>query len=108
MRPFLARRQHNSPVFYIGVQGIACPNIESAAKWAWKNDLPFRRNFGLHGKTILPARLFFRSSSSLRTLRTIRPRPPAPAKESPAVDAWPGGDDQFSLCPAVAGFAPDA
>jgi hypothetical protein len=73
MRPFLTRGQHNSPVFYIGVQGIACSNIESAAKWAWKNDLPFRRNFGLHGKTILPDLLFLYNSSSLRTkLEAIR------------------------------------
>jgi hypothetical protein len=68
MRPFLARRQHNSPVFYIGVQGITCPNIESAAKWAWKNDLPFRRNFGLHGKTILPDLLFLRNSLASRSI----------------------------------------
>src|SRR5882724_425474 len=61
MRPFLARRQHNSSVLYIGVQGITCPNIESAAKRAWKNDLPFRGNFGLHGKTVLPDFLFFRN-----------------------------------------------
>jgi len=30
------------------------PNTESAAKWAGKNDLPFGRNFGLNGKTVLP------------------------------------------------------
>jgi hypothetical protein len=66
MRPFLARRQHNSPVLNIGIQGITCPNIESAAKRAWKNDLPFRRNFGLHGKTILPDFLFFRNRSYRR------------------------------------------
>jgi hypothetical protein len=54
MRPLVARRQHNSPILYIGVQRITCPNIESAAKRAWKNDLSLRGNFGLHGKTILP------------------------------------------------------
>jgi len=42
MRPFLAWRQHNSPLFYIGIEGITCSNIESAAKRAWQNHLPFR------------------------------------------------------------------
>src|SRR5438552_19173254 len=59
MWPFLARRQHNPPVLYIGVQRITCTNVEPAAKGAWKNDLAFGGDFGLHGKTIL------RSLSSL-------------------------------------------
>jgi hypothetical protein len=59
MGAFLAWRQHNPPVLYLSVQGIACPNIESAAERSWKNDLPFRGNFGLHRKTILPNRLLF-------------------------------------------------
>jgi hypothetical protein len=54
MGTFLARRQHNSPILYIGVQGITWTNIESAAKRPWKNDLSLGRYFGLHGKTILP------------------------------------------------------
>ena len=51
---FLARRQDNSPILYIGVQWITWSNIESAAKRFRKNDLSLRRYFGLHGKTILP------------------------------------------------------
>ena len=42
MGTFLARRQHNSPIFYIGVQGITWTNIEAAAKRPWKNDLSLR------------------------------------------------------------------
>src|ERR1035437_7188663 len=74
MRPFLAWRQHNSPVLYIGVQGITCPNIESAAKRAWKNDLRFRVNFGLHGKTILPDLLLFRNRHHSSTPQEDRHR----------------------------------
>ncbi len=54
MSPFLARRQYNTPTLYVGVQRIACTNIEAAPKRPWKNDLSLRGNFGLHGKTILP------------------------------------------------------
>jgi hypothetical protein len=54
MGAFLARSQHNSSILYVGVQGIACTNIEAAPKRPWKNDLSLRGNFGLHGKTILP------------------------------------------------------
>jgi hypothetical protein len=54
MSPFLARRQYNTPILYVGVQRIACTNIEAAPKRPWKNDLSLRGNFGLHGKTILP------------------------------------------------------
>jgi hypothetical protein len=42
MSPFLARRQYNTPILYIGVQGIACSNIEAAPKRPWKNDLSLR------------------------------------------------------------------
>jgi hypothetical protein len=61
MSPFLARRQYNTPILYIGVQRIACTDIEAAAKWPWKNDLSLRGNFGLHGKTILPSSRRFRN-----------------------------------------------
>jgi len=54
MWPFPARRQHNSAILDVGVQGITCPNVESAAERTGKNDLPFGGNLGLHGKTILP------------------------------------------------------
>jgi hypothetical protein len=54
MSPFLARCQYNTPILYIGVQRIACTDIEAAPKWPRKNDLSLRGNFGLHGKTILP------------------------------------------------------
>src|SRR5258708_24891964 len=54
MSPFLARRQYNTPILYVGVQRIACTNIEAASKRPGKNDLSLRGNFGLHGKTILP------------------------------------------------------
>jgi hypothetical protein len=54
MGALLARRQHNPPIFDIGVQRITCPNIKLAAKRAWKNHLPLGGNLGLHGKTILP------------------------------------------------------
>jgi hypothetical protein len=54
MWPFPARRQHNSASLDIGVQGIPCPNVESAAERTGKNNLPFGGNLGLHGKTILP------------------------------------------------------
>jgi hypothetical protein len=53
MGAFFARSQHNSPILYIRVQWIAWADIEAAAKRPWKNDLSLRRNFGLHGKTIL-------------------------------------------------------
>ena len=55
MRPLSPGRQYNSPVLYIGVQRIPGTNIESATKPARKNDLSLSRNFGLHGKTILPS-----------------------------------------------------
>jgi hypothetical protein len=64
MSPFLARRQYNTPILYIGVQRIACTDIEAAPKWSWKNDLSLRGNFGLHGKTILPSSRRFRNTSS--------------------------------------------
>src|SRR5258708_26825199 len=54
MSPFLARRQYNTPILYVGVERIACTNIEAAPKRPWKNDLSLGGNFGLHGKTILP------------------------------------------------------
>src|ERR1700676_5670839 len=54
MSPFLARRQYNTPILYVGVQRIACTNIEAAPKRPWKNDLSLRGNLSLHGKTILP------------------------------------------------------
>src|ERR1035437_554926 len=41
MRPFLAWRQHNSPVLYIGVQGITCPNIESRRSGPGRTTCPF-------------------------------------------------------------------
>jgi hypothetical protein len=62
MSPFLARRQYNTPILYIGVQRIACTDIEAPPKWPWKNDLSFRGNFGLHGKTILPSSRQFRNT----------------------------------------------
>ena len=55
MSAFLALRQYDTPILYIGVQRIACTDIEAAPKWTWKNDLSLRGNFGLHGKTILPS-----------------------------------------------------
>jgi hypothetical protein len=64
MSPFFARRQYNTPILYIGVQRIACTDIEAAPKWARKNDLSLRGNFGLHGKTILPSSRRFRNTSS--------------------------------------------
>jgi hypothetical protein len=64
MSPFLARRQYNTPILYIGVQRIACTDIEAAAKWPWKNDLSLRGNFGLHGKIILPSSRRFPNTSS--------------------------------------------
>jgi hypothetical protein len=63
MSPFLARRQYNTPILYIGVQRIACTDIEAAPKWPWKNDLSLRGNFGLHGKTILPSSRRFRNTA---------------------------------------------
>ena len=53
MSPFLARRQYNTPILYIGVQRMTCTNIEATPKRPWKNDLSLRGNFGLHGKTVL-------------------------------------------------------
>src|ERR1700675_795146 len=53
MSPFLARRQYNTPILYVGVKRIACTNIEAAPKRPWKNDLSLRGTLGLHGKTIL-------------------------------------------------------
>jgi hypothetical protein len=64
MSPFLARRQHDSPIFYIGVQRITCTNIQAAPKRPWKNDLSLRGNLGVHGKTILPKTRQFRNTSS--------------------------------------------
>jgi exodeoxyribonuclease-3 len=37
----------------MGVQGIACANIEPTAERPWQDDLPLCGHFGLHGKTIL-------------------------------------------------------
>ena len=74
MSAFLARRQYNTPILYIGVQEIACTDIEAAPKWPRKNDLSLRGNFGLHGKTILPSRRRFRnSSSSVSTENSVQP-----------------------------------
>jgi hypothetical protein len=70
MSPFLARRQYNTPILYIGVQRIACTDIEAAPKWPWKNDLSLRGNFGLHGKTILPSSRRFRNTYLQRRQRT--------------------------------------
>jgi hypothetical protein len=64
MSAFLARRQYNTPILYIGVQRIACTDIEAAPKWPRKNDLSLRGDFGLHGKTILPSWRRFRNASS--------------------------------------------
>jgi hypothetical protein len=64
MSPFLARRQYNTPILYIGVQLIACTDIEAAPKRPWKNDLSLRGNLGLHGKTILSSHRFRNTSSS--------------------------------------------
>jgi hypothetical protein len=80
MSPFLARRQYNTPILYIGVQRIACRDIEAAAKWPWKNDSSLGGNFGLHGKTILPPSRRFRNTSSSgasgETKRQSDPKPP--------------------------------
>jgi len=74
MSPFLARRQYNAPILYIGVQRIACTDIEAAPKWPRKNDLSLRGNFGLHGKTILPPwRRFRNTSSSVSTENSAQP-----------------------------------
>src|ERR1700675_2362672 len=64
MSPFLARRQYNTPILYIGVQRIACTDIEAAPKRPRKHDLSLRGDFGLHGKTILPSWRRFRNTSS--------------------------------------------
>jgi hypothetical protein len=64
MSPFLARRQYNTPILYIGVQRIACTDIEAAPKRPRKNDLSLRGDCGLHGKTILPSWRRFRNTSS--------------------------------------------
>jgi hypothetical protein len=64
MSPFLARRQYNTPILYIGVQLIACTDIEAASKRPWENDLSLRGNLGLHGKTILLSSHRFRNTSS--------------------------------------------
>jgi len=37
------------------LERVAGPNAKPASKRARKNDLAFSRNFGLHGKTILPS-----------------------------------------------------
>ena len=71
MSAFLARRQYNTPILYIGVQRIACTDIEAAPKWPRKNDLSLRGDFGLHGKTILPSCGRFRNSSSSMFLPKI-------------------------------------
>jgi hypothetical protein len=42
MSPFLARRQYDTPVFYICVQWIARTDIKATPKRPWKNDLSFR------------------------------------------------------------------
>jgi hypothetical protein len=72
MSPFLARRQYNTPILYIGVQRIARTDIEAASKWPWKNDLSLRGNFGLHGKTILPPSRRFRKLIGITSI-TMEP-----------------------------------
>jgi len=68
MSPFLARRQYNTPILYIGVQRIASTDIEAAPEWPRKNDLSLRGNFGLHGKTILHCGAWVRNQKRLRPL----------------------------------------
>src|SRR5437588_12956371 len=68
MSPFLARRQYNLSILYIGIQRVACTNIESAAKRSWKNNLPLGGNFRLHGKTILPPLLSLGNGHHLTVL----------------------------------------
>jgi len=46
--------QHNAPGFHIYIKRIAGTNAKPTPKRAGKNNLPLSRNFGLHGKTILP------------------------------------------------------
>ena len=52
--PLLPGRQYNPSTIDAGVQWITGANAEPATQRAWENNLPFGRNFGLHGKTILP------------------------------------------------------
>jgi len=56
MGALLPRRQHNSSIFYIGVQRITCPNIEFAAKRAWKNNLSLGGKLGLMVRRSYPSR----------------------------------------------------
>ena len=55
METFLARRQHNSSILYIGIERIACTDIETTTKRTGENDLSLRGNLGLHSKIILPS-----------------------------------------------------
>ena len=73
MSAFLARRQYDTPILYIGVQRIACTDIEAAPKWPRKHDLSLSGDFGLHGKTILPSwRRFHNASSSMFLPKILR------------------------------------
>jgi len=46
--------QHDLATFDICVQSVARTNSQASPQWAWKDNLTFRGNLGLHGKTILP------------------------------------------------------
>jgi len=48
------RRQDDPPIFDAGFKRVTGPNAEPSAKRARQNDLSFRGNPRLHGKTILP------------------------------------------------------
>ena len=46
--------QHDLATLDICIQSIACTNSQASPQWAGKDNLTFRGNLGLHGKTILP------------------------------------------------------
>jgi hypothetical protein len=46
--------QHDLATFDICVQSVARANTQSSPQGAGKDNLTFRGNLGLHGKTILP------------------------------------------------------
>ena len=46
--------QHDLATLDICIQSVARTNSQASPQWAGKDNLTFRGNLGLHGKTILP------------------------------------------------------
>ena len=46
--------QHDTPCLHLYVERVTCLKAQLAANWTRQYDLPLRRKFSFHGKTILP------------------------------------------------------